>query len=59
MTVHKCQETQANPLLCPERSRDERTKTLPPRARFLPVSQVTLSHRQAHGDLCIDCRHDC
>lgn len=32
-TPHKCQDTQANPLLCETRqSQDEGTKTLPPRA---------------------------
>lgn len=37
MTLHKCQDTQANPLLCePRRSQDEGTKTLPP----LPLEQL-------------------
>lgn len=30
MTLHKCQDAEANPLLCePRRSQDEGTKTLP------------------------------
>lgn len=58
MTLHKCQDTQANPLLCePSRSQDEGTKTLlhvpleDSIIDFLPVTHklrqntTALSHR--------------
>lgn len=41
MTLHKCQGTQTNPLLCePRWSQDEGTKTLPPVPPEQPDSKV-------------------
>lgn len=46
MTLHKCQDTQANPLLCgPKWSQDEGTRTIPPP----PTSTSLESHRFLPG----------